>query len=262
MKNGAWTRYLVAAAVVLLVGVVWVLADEMEVKVEVRNDSGEEITVDVNGVTEVITLGDLAPGEERTWDVGGHPITVKRVDDHLMLVHGDGESEFLHVGEGDGNMVWVTEDVEGGADGRKIVIKKRVEGGADGNFVFVGDGEHEHHNVVVVKGKDGEIDIEDLKARYGEDFEEIHTADGETILKWVSEGDEAKPMIITRSGAAGGDFVVYRCEETGSMLTVKRDEHLLDSYLDPVTGCVMKKMEGPGMRTYRVEVVTEQKTED
>ena len=262
MKDAMWARYLVAAALVLLIGAVWVLADEMELKVEVRNDNGEEITVDVNGVTEVITLEDLAPGEERTWDVGGHPVTVKRVDDNLVLVRGDGDREFFHVGGGDGDMVWVTEDVEGGADGRRIVIKKRVEGGGDGNFVFVGDGGHERHNVVVVKGKNGELDIEELKARYGDDFEEIHTAGGETILKWVTEGGEAEPMIITRSGVAGGDMVVYRCEETGSILTVRKDEHLLDSYLDPVTGCVMKKMEGPGMRTYRVEVITEQKTED
>jgi hypothetical protein len=262
MKDATWTRYLVAAALVLLVGAVWVLADDMEVKVEVRNDNGEEITVDVNGVTEVITLEDLAPGEERTWDVGGHPVTVKRVDDHLVLVRGAGDSEVFHVGEGDGTMVWMTEDVEGGADGRRIVIKKRVEGGGDGNFVFIGDGGHERRSVVVVRGKAGELDIEELKARYGEDFEEIHTADGETVLKWVSEGDGEHPMIITTGTAMGGDMVVYRCEETGSMLTVKADENLLDSYLDPVTGCVMKKMEGPGMRTYRVEVITELETED
>lgn len=261
MKNAMWAKYLVAAALVLLVGAVWVLADEMEIKVEVRNRGGEEITVDVNGVTEVITLDDLAAGEERTWDVGGHPITVKRVDDHLMLVHRGGEGEFFHVGEGDGNMVWVTEDVEGGEDGRKIVIKKRVEGAPDGDFVFIG-GEHEQHRVVVVKGRDGELDIEELKARYGDDFEESHTADGETVLKWVSKGGEGHPMMITTGTSTGDDFVVYRCEETGSTLTVRKDEHLLDSYLDPVTGCVMKKMGGPGMKTYRVEVITELETEN
>jgi hypothetical protein len=157
-------------------------------------------------------------------------------------------------------MVWVTEDVEGGEDGRKIIIKKRVEGGGEGNFVFIGGGEHERRNVVVVKGKAGELDIEELKARFGDDFEESHTADGETVLKWVSEGDEGHPMILESAGS--DELVVHRCEETGSTLTVKKDEHLLDSYLDPVTGCVMKKMEGSGMRTYRFEVITEQETED
>jgi hypothetical protein len=46
------------------------------------------------------------------------------------------------------------------------------------------------------------------------------------------------------------------------VLTVKKDEHLLDSYIDPVTGCVMKKMEGPGMKTIRVEVITDDETDD
>lgn len=255
MKNAMWAKYLIAAALVLLVGAVWVLADEMEVRVELRDENGEEITVAVNGVTEIITLDDLAAGEERSWDVGGHPVTVKRVDDHLMLVHrGDG-GEFFHVGEGGGNMVWVTEDVEGGEDGRKIIIKKRVEGAPDGNFVFIDDGEGKRHHVVIVKAKNGELDIEDLKARYGDDFEEMHTADGETVLKWVSEGDEARPKILEFAGS--GEFVVYRCEETGSTLTVKKDEHLLDSYIDPVTGCVMTRVEEPVRKVIRFKAIEE-----
>ena len=87
MKRESWARYLVAAALVLLVGAVWVLAEEIEMKVEVRNDAGQEITVDVNGVKETIYLDDLADGEERSFDVGGHSITVKRVDGQLTLVH-------------------------------------------------------------------------------------------------------------------------------------------------------------------------------
>ena len=70
MNGSSWTRYLVAAALVLLVGAVWVLAEEIEMKVEVRNEGGQEITVDVNGVKETIHLDDLVDGEERvpsTW---------------------------------------------------------------------------------------------------------------------------------------------------------------------------------------------------
>ena len=48
-------------------------------RVEVRADDGKEISIDVNGVTEVVTLDDLADGEERTFDVGGHDVTVKRI---------------------------------------------------------------------------------------------------------------------------------------------------------------------------------------
>jgi hypothetical protein len=266
MKNGAWVRYLMAAALILLVGAVWALAGETEMKVEVKNKGGEEITVDVNGVTEVITLDDLAPGEERTWDVGGHPFTVKRVDDHLTLVHeGGGPGEVHLLGEGQGNMVWVTEEKEGTEGAHKVIIKKLVDGeftDADGKVMFLGDCEHGDHDVLIFKGEDGEIDVEALKERFGDDFEETHTGDGQRVMKWVSKGEEGHPVIIKTGTAMGDDFVVYRCEETGSVLTVKKSENLLDSYIDPVTACVMKKMEGRGMKTIRVEVVTEDETED
>ena len=72
MKLESWTRYLVAAALIILVGAAWVLAEEKTMRVEVRADDGKEISIDVNGVTEVVTLDDLADGEERTYDVGGH----------------------------------------------------------------------------------------------------------------------------------------------------------------------------------------------
>jgi len=44
------------------------------------------------------------------------------------------------------------------------------------------------------------------------------------------------------------------------MLTVKADENLLDDYLDPVTGCVMKKVEHEGVHVIKIrkEVVTEE----
>jgi hypothetical protein len=60
-----------------------------------------------------------------------------------------------------------------------------------------------------------------------------------------------------------GDFVTYRCEETGSMLTVKADENLLDDYIDPVTGCVMKKVEHTGVHVIKIreEVISEDEVE-
>jgi hypothetical protein len=56
-----------------------------------------------------------------------------------------------------------------------------------------------------------------------------------------------------------GDFVTYRCEETGSMLTVKADENLLDDYIDPVTGCLMKKVEHEGVHVIKIrkEIISE-----
>ena len=264
----AWTRYLVAAAMIILVGAVWVLAEEMEMKVEVMNQGGQEITVDVNGVKETVYLDDLAEGEERTIDVGGHEIIVKRVDDALTLVHEGGETAMIHEFKGDhGDLVWVTEDEEVGDGGHKIVIMKHGNGDfthADGNVMFIGEGGLGDENVFIVKGEDGEIDIEALKERFGDDFEEIHTEDGHRVLTWVSEGGEGHPIIIKTGGDHfyGGDHVVFRCEETGSTLTVKKDEHLLDTYLDPVTGCVMKKMDAPLKKVIRVDLITEDETED
>ena len=266
--NTGWTRYLVAAALILLVGAVWVLAEEMEMKVEVRNEGGQEITVDVNGVVETVSLDDLAEGEERVFDVGGHPFTVKRVDDQLTLVHEGGPIGAVHEMHGaHGNMVWVSEDEEVSDGAKKIIIMKRGDGDfthADGNVMFFGDGNHGDENVFIVKGEDGEIDIEALKERFGDDFEEIQTDDGHKVLTWVSEGGEGHPIIIKTGGehVCGGDVVVFRCEETGSTLTVKKDEHLLDTYLDPVTGCVMKKMDAPQKKIMRIEVITEDETGD
>jgi len=264
MKN-SWTRYLVAAALILLVGAVWVLAEEMEMKVEVMNQGGQEITVDVNGVKETVSLDDLAEGEERTIDVGDHEIVVKRVDDHLTLVHEGGATAIVNGAHE--NMVWVTEDEEIGDGTHKVIIVKHGDGDfthADGNVMFFGDGDLGDENVFIVKGEDGEIDIEALEERFGDDFEETFTDDGHRVLKWVSEGGEGHPIIINSGGdfSFGGDVVVFRCEETGSTLTVKKDEHLLDTYLDPVTGCVMKKMDTPAKKIYRVEVITEDESDD
>jgi hypothetical protein len=124
----------------------------------------------------------------------------------------------------------------------------------DVDTMFVGDGDHSAHDVFILKGEDGEIDVEALKEKYGEDFEEFHTAHGAHVMKWVSEGEGDHPIIIKRMGHPGtGDYVTYRCEETGSMLTVKADENLLDDYLDPVTGCVMKKVEHAGVHMIKIQ---------
>jgi hypothetical protein len=131
------------------------------------------LSIDVNGVTETITLDDLAEGEERAYDVGGHEVTIKRIDNRLTLVHDGLMAGALHGG---------------------------------------------HHQQI-----------------------------------WV-EGDGGHPIIIKRMGHPGaGDYVTYRCEETGSMLTVKADKNLLDDYIDPVTGCVMKEIEHAGVRVIEIQ---------
>jgi len=259
MNLNSWTRYLVAAALILLVGAVWSLAgEETRLNIQVKNVDGQEITVDVNGVKETIHLEDLAPGEEREIQVGEHPITVRRVGDELELVH-DGlhgcAKAFVHEGGGSGETVWVTEG-DDGEHGRHVVIMKGGDGetidievladqlSQEGNVMFFGDNASGEHNVVVFSGEDGDIDIDALKEKYGEELIEIDEEGDHHVLRWVGEGGGDHPVMIKHMGQfGGGDFVVYRCEETGSMLTVKADEHLLDDYLDPVTGCVMKKVE-------------------
>jgi hypothetical protein len=240
MKSESWTRYLVAAVLVLLVGAVWVLAEEIEMMVKVRNDGGEEITVDVNGVKETVRLDDLAEGEERVFDVGDHPITIKRVGDQLTLVHDQFMTGKLHhQGEGHGNLMWVGEGDDCEHPCKRVVIMKKGDGetfdvemleGGDGDVVFFGDGEHSDHHA----------------------------------MKWIAKDGEDGPIIIKRMGPhGGGDFVHYRCEETGSMLMVKADENLLDDYIDPVTGCVMKKVENAGVHMIKIreEIVTEDEEE-
>ena len=211
MNRNAWTRYLMAAVLVLVVGAVWVLAEEIEMKVEVRNEGGQEITVVVYGVKEGIHLDDLAEGEERSFDVGGHPIVVKRVDDQLTLIHEGGEMlEKIHHA-GDNKMVWITE-----GDTKDVFV--------------VGDGDHEGHHVMIVKTGEGDFETIDIK--------------GDHHMEWIAEGDEGHPIIIKKGHNFHGDgFVSYRCEETGSMLMVKKDDAILDSYVDPATGCLMEKVE-------------------
>lgn len=274
MNRNSWTRYLVAAALILLVGAVWSLAgEEKKLNVQVKNVDGQEITVDVNGVKETIHLDDLAPGEEREIQVGEHPIKIRRVDDQLTLVHEGlhgGAVAFPHKGEGHGQTVWVTKGE--GEPGRHVMIMKGGDGEAidievledhlkgEGNVVFYGDDEHlvhGEHRCLILKGEDGDFDLEALKEKYGDELIEIHEGGDHQVMRWVDEEDGDHPIIIKRLGhVGGGDFVVYRCEETGSMLTVKADEKLLDDYLDPVTGCVMKKVEDGGAQviTIRKEI--------
>jgi hypothetical protein len=264
MKPNSWMRYLVAAALVLLVGAVWALAEEQQMRVEVHSEDGKEISIDVNGVTETVTLDDLAEGEARTFDVGGHEVTVKRAGDRLALVH-EGLMTGHHLG-GHGQKIWIEGD-EAGAGERRVMIIKRCDGETidvdlDTDAMFFAD--DDAHDVFILRGEDGEIDIEALKEKYGDDFEEFHTAHGAHVMKWVGDVDTEHPIIVKRMGMHGpGNFVTYWCEETGSMLTVKADENLLDDYIDPVTGCIMKKVEHTGVHVIKIreEIITEDEHE-
>lgn len=241
-----WSRYLVAAALILAVGVLWAFAAETTLKVEVRNEDGREITVDVNGVTEVIRLDDLAEGEVRSYEVGGHPITVTRADDRLALVHeGGGEA-----------MTWVDKEM-GEGDQHFIVVKRGEGGSAEGcerKLMFVGEGDAAAGDVLILRGPDGSIDIDALVDQYGDRLQTIDIVGGDEGATWVDAGGAEQPIIIKRLGVPGDDMVTYRCQETGSTLTVKKSDGLLDSYTDPVTGCVLSKVEEPVRKVVKIRV--------
>ncbi len=61
-------------------------------------------------------------------------------------------------------------------------------------------------------------------------------------------GGATDPVVVDL--AARKDMVTYRCDETGSQLTVRKEHAVHDSYTDPATGCVMTRVE-----TRRVKVV-------
>jgi hypothetical protein len=272
MRQSSWARYLLAALVVLIVGAIWVAAEEMEVKVEVRSQGGQEITIDVNGEIEVIDLEDLDDGESLDYEVGGHAFTVRRAGDQLFLEDDrPGKHTFLIGEAGEAKQVWVMADETEIAGARKVVIMKGGDGETvdlelleervvPGDFMFFGDEAHGGHRVIVIKGDDDDLDIEALRERFGDDFEETIDDDGTRILKWVHEGDGTHPIIIG-GGPTMGEFVHYRCDETGSMLTVKKEEGLLDSYIDPVTGCLMERVDsevGVHVITVREKVVIDE----
>lgn len=242
-----WNRYLLAAVLILVVGAVWALAGEQQLKVEVRNLDGREITVDVNGVTEVISLDDLAEGEVRSYEVGGHPITVTRVGDRLALVHKGGDEA----------MTWV--DQEAGEQSKHFVVVKRGEGGSEGGcertLMFVGEGDGAAEDFLILRGPDGSIDVEALEEKYGDRLQTIDIEGGGEGVAWVDGSGAGHPIIVKRLGPGDDGLVRYRCEETGSTLTVKKAEGLLESYTDPVTGCVMTKVEEPVRKVVRVTVV-------
>ena len=172
---------------------------------------------------------------------------------------------------GPGQTVWVTKG-EDGDHGRHVTIMKGGDGetieidvledhlSEDGNVFFISDDEHAvhgEHGVIVLKGEDGDFDIEALKEKYGDELIDIHEDGDHHVMRWVGEEDGGHPIIIKRMGHfGGGEFAVYRCEETGSVLTVKADENLLDDYIDPVTGCLMKKVDNGGGQviTIRTEI--------
>ena len=248
MSKQTWVQWVVAAILVVVVGALIASAEE-RIEVRVEKNSSDEISVDVNGVTEVVRLDDLADGESRTFDVGDHELMVRRLGDELTIVtDGHAFGSFGDHGASRQMNIWVTEDgeeteIHGDCDHkavRKMIVMKPGDE-ADGEtrtYTIHVDGDE-----VLLDGEHN-IEIDEIIKSHGA---------GEHGAVFISkDGDVDHPMILKTHGMHGG-MVKYLCEETGSVLMVKKEDALQDTYICPATGCVMTRMEEPEVRVIKIQ---------
>jgi len=247
MSKQNWVHWVVAAIVVLIAGT-FIASAEERIEVRVEKESADLISVDVNGVTEVVRLEDLADGESRTFDVGDHELVVKRVGDDLTIISdGHGLGSFDGLGKSLDTMVWV------GADGEATSLDCDGEPRAAKKIVVMTTGDQEAGEAktytIRVDGDDLQLDGEDQL----EIDEIVKLHGGHHGAVFISgDGGVDHPMIL-KPHEIDGDVVRYRCEETGSVLLVKKEDALQDTYICPATGCVMTKVEAPEVRVIRIE---------
>ncbi len=245
MKKSTWVHWVVAAVLVLIAGTVLVSAGEEHIKVQIEKAGDNEVSVDVNGVTEVIRLEDLADGESRSFGVGDHEVVVKRVGEELSVIaEGHAIASVGDHGMSKDVMVWV------GDEGENIEIRREKV------IVIKTDGDDEGlHNAFTyhISGDDELLDGEhNIKI---EEILESHGIEGHTAIFFDDEGGAHHPTIIKRQLCDG--MVKYRCEETGSVLMVKKDDAIEDVYICPATGCVMEKVDEPEMKMITISVEEE-----
>jgi hypothetical protein len=247
MSKQNWVHWVVAAVLVLVAGA-FIASAEERIEVRVEKESADLISIDVNGVTEVVRLEDLADGESRTFDVGDHELVVKRVGDDLTIVSdGHGLGSFGGHGKSLDTMVWVgddCEDIEIDCDGGEHQAKKIVvmtsgdqEAGEAKTYTIHVDGDD-----VLLDGEHN-IEIDEIMNLHGGDHGAVFISE---------DGDVQHPVIMGLHGLHG-DMVKYRCDETGSVLMVKKDDALEDVYICPATGCVMNKVEEPEVRVIKIQ---------
>jgi len=251
MSKQTWVHWVIAAVLVLAVGAIIASAEE-RIEVRVEKNSSDEISVDVNGVTEVVRLDDLADGESRTFDVGDHDLVVTRVGDELTIISdGHAFGSFGEHGKSLDTLVWVNDDGEEihiGSDGNHQMIQKMIVM-TSGDEI---DGETKTYTIhidgddVVFDG-DHNMEIDEIVKLHG----------GHHGAVFISEdGDVDHPMIIKGHGIHGG-LVKYLCKETGSILMVKEEDAIEDAYICPATGCVMTKIEEPEVHVIRIQKMVE-----
>jgi hypothetical protein len=232
MKQLSWIHWLLAAAMVIAGGAALAFADGDPA-------SRQRVKVNVNGDVESLDLDDLADGESREFEAGEHTVTVTRTGDKLSVML-DGE-DVVGRGLGGTHTVWITEDEfleSAGEDGaERVVIVKRHGGDvSDLRTITV----HAECDPEAEDCEELDIDIESI--------DELGVAglDGHPQAVFMTSGDGAHPVVVT-TGAATAGMVRFRCEETGSELLVKESEAVEESYVCPATGCLMERVEKPGI---------------
>ncbi len=256
MKDRRWMQILLAAGVIVLAGGVIALAETVDVEVEVDGNSQTTVEVKTDDSFDVFTIDDLADGEERIIESGEHTITVRRDGDEITVLM-DGQS--LEGGDSAmiGKMIMIGEP--SGGDEERIVM---VGGHPGGKFVTC-DADGEGVKIIKIRqGEGGEHfvwksdgDVEEMLVHLGEEIDEDQLAELKLILEGELGGhemvffgdDEGGDMakMISMGGHHGAHFgkVLYRCEETGSVLMVDPEHASQDTLVDPASGCLMTKVE-------------------
>ena len=255
MSKTTWMQRVFAAIVVILAGALIASAEE-RIEVRVEADGSDEISVDVNGVTEVVRLDDLTDGESRFFDVGDHQMEVKRVGDNLTIVN-DGHAFGLFGGIHGAHTanVWVTDEGENiEIDGEHKMIVMQV-GDCDG------DGCDELAKTYTIRVDGDEVMADGEQLITIDEIITSHGGEGHSAIFISEDGNVHHPGMM---GAHQwqSDMVTYRCEESGSTLMVKKDDAYEDVYICPATGCVMNKVEGPDVKVIKIVKTVEIEDED
>lgn len=253
MSKETRVQLIVAAIVVVVLGAILASAEE-RIEVRVEKENADEISVDINGVTEVVRLEDLADGESRTFNVGDHELVVKRVGDDLTIVtDGHGFGAFGGPGATVNTNLWVTDDCEAGdGDCEHIVIDGDCEFGGKKVIVMTsGDQEAGEAKTYTIRVDGDEVMVDGDENIELDEIIKLHGGGAHGAVFISEDGDVQHPSVFGMHQMHGG-MVKYRCEETGSVLLVKKEDALEDVYICPATGCVMNKVEEPEVKVIKI----------
>ena len=229
MRSNIWLRVLLTAALVLVGGAVLALA----APTEGDRSMEQRVVVTTDGAVETLTLEDLADGETREFASDEHTITVTRIGDRLEL-RLDGEEVLGGDLEHDGleTMVWV--DDGGGAAKRSERILLLDGGGASGLTTYS----------IRTTGDDAASEVTvDVDATSAAHLGDVAAAGGAGSLIFTPAAG-GEPIVVGGSGPRPG-MVRYRCNDDGSELLVPEADATADSYVSPVTGCLLERVVEP-----------------